>query len=338
MTVATDAVLIATMHHRRAALAETLTRAGWQLTVYEDVTLALEHVRGRHYAALFCDEYLRGASAGGFLAWSRRLNPDVPFYVIAMRGNDAALGVGQHPDRVLAFPLVDADAPRPAQASMWDGPPASLRDLPLEGTTALVPLSDLIEMLALTDASAVITLAEGRVGRVYLHNGRLEHAVFAGEPDTLGVRGLGRLLDLPDTPFQVLPYRNPSRRTVHVSTVAALTEAARLIDEQRRDRLLLEAVRTACPDALGVATGYLLNEAPAEVSGDGVTSFAQGVTLIEAVKGAVTGISHLSVESEAHAHAIVVYGDGHVLAAHAARGRSLVLLSALAKAVKQHAR
>ena len=338
MAIPSDALLIATMHHRRAALAESLTRAGWQLTVYEDVNQALTHVRERPYAAVFCDEYLRGASAGGFLAWSRRVNPDIPFFVIAMRGDQAALGANQHPDRVLPFPLGDADVPRPEAASLWDGPLPALRDLPLEGTTALVPLSDLIEMLALTAASAVITLGEGHIGRVYLQNGQLEHAVFAGEPETLGVRGLGRLLDLGDTAFQVLPYRQPSRRTVHLSTVAALTEASRLIDEQRRDRQLLEAVVTACPDALGVATGYLLNEAPAEVSGDGVVSFAQGVALVEAVKGTVPGVSHLSIEAEGHALAIVVYGEGHVLTAHAARGRSLVLLSALAKAVKRYAR
>jgi hypothetical protein len=338
MPTAPDALLIATMHHRRTALAETLRRAGWSLIAYDDVAKALEHVRAKPYAAVFCDEYLRGASAGGFLAWSRRVNPDVPFYVIAMRGDRAALGVGQRPDRVLPFPLADAETPRPVVASVWDGASASLRDLPLEGTTSLVPLTDLIEMLALTDADAVITLGEGSIGRVYLSGGQIEHAVFAGDPDTFGVRGLGRLLDLGDATFQVLPYRKPSRRTLHVSTVAALTEAARLIDEQRRDRRLLESVRSACPDALGIATGYLLNEAPAEVSGDGVTSFAQGVALLEAVKGAATGVSHLAVEADGNAHAIVVYGQGHVLSAHAVRGRSLVLLSALAKAIKQHAR
>ncbi|CAN5735010.1 hypothetical protein BH23DEI1_BH23DEI1_07050 [soil metagenome] len=339
MATAPDALLIVTMQHRRAVLDKALTRAGWSLTVYDEVGAALLHVRERPYSAIFCDEYLRGASAGGFLAWSRRLNPDVPFYVIAMQGDEAALGVQGRPDRVMSFPPIAADLPRPAKASLWDGPPVALRDLPLEGTTALVPLGDLIEMLALTSASAVITLGEGRIGRVYLTDGQIEHAVYVEEAtDVVGIRGLGRLLDLPETPFQVLPYRHPSRRTLHVSTAAALTEAARVIDEQRRDGRLLEAVITACPDALGVATGYLLNDAPTRTQGDGVAAFARGVALVEAVKATVSGVTHLCVEAESHAFAIVVYRDGQVLAAHAPRGRSLMLLSSLAKAVKTHTR
>jgi hypothetical protein len=334
-----QALLIVTMHHRRVVLQDALTRAGWQVVVYDDVSRALTHVREQPYAAIFCDEYLRGASAGGFLAWSRRLHPKAPFYVIATHGDTAAFGARQAPDRVLPFPPADEQVPRPAHASRWDGAPAALRDLPLEGSTALVRLADLVEMLALTEADAVITLDEGRLGRLYLAGGQLEHATCAdGEADLVGVRALGRLLDADEASFQVLPYRSPSRRTVHTSTAAALTEASRVIDEQRRDRRLLEAVRAACPDVLGVAAGYLLNESPAETTGDGATAFAHGVALLNATKAAAPGLTHLGVEAERHAHALVVYGADHLLAAHGPRGRSMVLLSALAKAVKQHGR
>jgi hypothetical protein len=337
--MATDAILIATMHHRRSVLAEALQRAGWSLRVYEDAAAALDHIRHHPYAAVFCDEYLRGASAGGFLAWSRRLNPEVPFYVIAMRGERAALAAGHRPNDVLPFPPDEEAIPRAPSVTLWDGPPEALRDVPLEGTTGLVRLTDLVEMLALTGSSAVISLAEGQVGRVYLANGQLEHAVAVEEDfQSVGVRGLARLLDLGPTPFQVLPYRAPSRRTVHVSTSAALSEAAQLIDEQRRDRALLEAVAAACPDALGIATGYLLNDAPTQVHGDGVTAFDKGVALMEALKRASDGVSHLAVEADEFAHAVVIYGDGHVVAAHAKRGRSLVLLNAMAKSVKAHVR
>jgi hypothetical protein len=336
MASPTDAVLIATMHHRHGVLSAALERAGWTVRGYQDVSAALTHLKERPYAAVFCDEFLRGASASGFLAWSRRLNPDVPFYVFAMRGEEAALGARHEPDRVLAFPPSDAELPRPTTVSHWDGPPPGLRDLPLEGTTGLVGLGDLIEMLAVTSASSVVVLDEGRVGRVYLHGGQLEHAVHVDhDAETVGVRALSRLLDLADVPFQLLPYRQPSRRTVHVPTAAALTEASRLIDEQRRDRALLRAVTEACPDALGIAVGYVLNDAPTVASGDGATAFTVGLTLLESTKPAVGPATHLCVEGERYAHAVLAFGHGHVVAAHAPRGRSLVLLSSLVKALKR---
>ena len=335
----TDAVLIATMHHRRSALERAIERAGWQPIVYSDVAAALEHLRTKPYAAVFCDEYLRGASAGGFLAWSRRIAPDVPFYVIAVTGDEAALGTHHRPDGVLAFPPDDKAFPRPLKASRWDAPAAESRELPLEGRTGLVRLSDLIEMLALTAASSVIALGGGLIGRVYLSEGQLEHVVSVhGDVETSGVRGLARLLDLDDVAFQVLPYRAPSRRTLHVPTAVALTDAARLIDEQGRDAALLEAVRAGCSDTTGVAVGYPLSEQPADSRGEGQTAFTLGVQLLDAVKRPAGQVSHLALESERYAVAAVRFGDDRLLAALAPRGRSMVLLSALSKAIKQHGR
>jgi CheY-like chemotaxis protein len=335
--MATDALLIATMHHRRTVLAQALERAGWSLTVYEDVAQALDHIRHHPYAAVFCDEYLRGASAGGFLAWSRRTNPKAPFYVIAMRGEKAALAAGHRPSGVIAFPPDDEGIPRPPTHSLPNLPPTARRDLPLEGTTGLVQLADLVEMLALGGSSAVVSLADGDAGRIYLANGQLEHAIAVeGDLQTVGIRGLARLLDLPATPFGVLPYRSPSRRTIHVSTTAALAEAMQLIDEGRRDRSVVAAVASAV-ETLGIAAGYLLNDAPTEAQGDGVKAFAKGVALIEALQRSSAGVTHLAVETEEGAYAAVVYGDGHVVTAYAKRGRSMLLLTALAKAVKAHA-
>lgn len=335
----TNAVLIATMHHRRSALERALVSAGWQPTVYQDAAAALEHLRTKPYGAVFCDEYLRGASAGGFLAWSRRIAPDVPFYVIAVTGDEAALGTHHRPEGVLAFPPDEATFPRPKRPSRWDAPAAASRDLPLEGRTSLVRLSDLIEMLALSAASSVIALGGGLIGRAYLREGRLEHVVsMHDDVETSGVRGLARLLDLDDVEFQVLPYRAPSRRTLHVPTTAALTDAARLVDEQRRDAALLDAVRAGCSDTTGVAVGYPLSEQPSDSRGEGQTAFTLGAQLLDAVKQPAGQVSHLALESERHAVAAVRFGENRLLAALAPRGRSMVLLSALSKAIKQYGR
>ena len=335
----TNAVLIATMHHRRSTLERALVGAGWQPIVYHDVGAALEHLRTRPYAAVFCDEYLRGASARGFLVWSRRIAPDVPFYIIAVTGDTTSLGSHHRPDGVLPFPPDEAAFPRPLKASGWDAPAAASRDLPLEGRTDLVRLGDLIEMLVLTATSSVIALGGGLIGRVYLREGQLEHAVsMHDDVETSGVRGLARLLDLDDVAFQVLPYRAPSRRTVHVPTTAALVDAARLVDEQRRDAALLDAVRANCRDATGVAVGYPLSERPSDSRGEGQSAFTLGVNLLDAVKQPAGQVSHLALESEHQAVAAVRFGEDRLLAALAPRGRSMVLLSALAKAVRQHGR
>ena len=332
----TSAVLITTMQHRRGVIEQALAAAGWKLHTYSDVAAALEHLKTKPYASVFCDETLRGASVGGFLAWSRRIAPDVPFYVIATTGDHTSLMAVHAPDGVVAFPPDAGSIPRPVKASMWDVPAANLRDLPLEGRTSLMRLSDLIEMLALSAASGVVTLGAGQVGRVYLSGGQLEHVVCVqGSLESTGVRALARLLILPDADFQVLPYRTPSRRTIHVSTAAALSEAARLIDEQERDAELLEAVARASPEATGIAVGYALAESPSDVRADGRSAFASGVQALSALKQSVGHVSHLAIESEREALAAVRYGDENLLVATAPRGRSVVLLAALAKVVKQ---
>ena len=333
-----DAVLIATMQHRRSALEQALSQVGWRVSAYQNVNAALEHLRTRPYAAVFCDEYLRGASAGGFLAWSRRIAPDARFYVIAMNGERAALTAVHTPDDVLAFPPDEAALPRPLQATHWDAQAPGLRDVPLEGRTDTIGLAELIEMLALTSASAVIALDGGQVGRLYLDNGQLEHVVsLRSGAEANGVHGLAELLERVDMDFQVLPYRHPSRRTVHVATAAALTEAARVRDEQRRDAALLEAIAGAI-DAHGIAIGASSGERPTLARGDGAAAFASAVQALAALKPTAGAVSHLTWESERQALAALRVGDDQLLAASATRGRSLVLLAALVKAVKQRGR
>ena len=330
-----DAILIATMQHRRAALEQALTRVGWQLTVFHDVKAALEHLRTRPYAAVFCDEYLRGASAGGFLAWSRRIAPKARFYIIAMNDERATLTAVHTPDDVLAFPPDEAALPRPVTASDWSTRASGSSDVPLEGRTDTVGVVELIQMLALTTASGVITLGSGSVGRIYLDQGRLEHVVsLRGGVEINGLHGLAQLLRIEDTDFQVLPYRHPSRRTVHVATAVALTEAARVLDEQRRDAKLLDAIEVATR-ATGIAVANAPSERPTATRGAGEAAFALAVAALAALKPATGPVSHLALETDQGALAVLRSGDGRLLVATATRGRSLTLLSALVKTVKQ---
>jgi len=335
----TSAVLISTMLHRANLITAALERVGWSVVTYNRIDEALDHLRNRPFAAVFCDEVLRGGSVAGFLTWSRRIAPDVPFYVVGNYQPTHASAEQLHPDGIVDFPPDDALLPRPVRASMWDVPAPESRELPLEGEAAPARLVEIIQMLALSGASSLINLAGGTRGSLYLHEGLLVHALYRADAlEATGVRALARVLALDTVAFQVLPFRTPPRRTIHVPTPKAISEAVALVDELQRHAALLAAAQEQCPDASGLAVGYLLADQPSDASGSGESAFALAATLLEAAKRAAGPTSHLAIETDQQALAAVRFANDHVLAGTAPRGRSMVLLTALAKAVKQQLR
>jgi hypothetical protein len=337
---AARALVVATLKPRLTAIVAAVEGAGWACDAHADPGAALEALRGGDHGLLVVDAYLRGASPAGFAAWSRRLDPARP--VVVVRAGDTghpvagARSTAAAADVVLDFPPAPAQFPTPAgSGTPSPTPSAAAKALPLEGSTAVVPLPDLIEMLALGGEGSLIELHGGVRGRVWIAGGALVHAEATVEdaPHT-GVRALATLLAAPSADFEVRTPAVAPRRTVHVSTPAALTEAARLVDEGRRAAEVLRRIVADVPDVLGVAIGYPLNEAPATTHGDGAHAFGVAKQLLELARGQVGTASHLAVEGERHAFAILRFGEGNVVAAHAPRGRSLVLLAALTKAVR----
>lgn len=337
---ASRALVVATLKPRLAVIAAAVEGAGWICDAHADPGSALAALREGGHGLLVVDAYLRGASPAGFAAWSRRLDPARP--VVVVRAGDTGHAVegarssGAAADVVLDFPPSAAQLPPAAGADATPRPAsAAAQALPLEGSTAVVPLSDLIEMLALGGEGSLVELHGGVRGRVWIEGGALVHAeaIVDDAPHT-GVRALATLLGAPSSAFEVRTPAVAPRRTVHVSTPAALTEAARLVDEGRRGAEVLRRIVADVPDVLGAAIGYPLNEAPATTHGDGAHAFGVAKELLELARGQVGTASHLAVEGERHAFAILRYGEGNVVAAHAPRGRSLVLLAALTKAVR----
>ena len=341
---ASRALVVATLKPRLTVIAAAVEGAGWACDAHADPGSALAALREGGHGLLVVDAYLRGASPAGFMAWSRRLDPARP--VVIVRAGDTghpvegARSSGAAADLVLDFPPSAAQLPTAAGTAAPSPPPsAAARALPLEGSTAVVPLPDLIEMLALGGEGSLVELHGGVRGRVWIEGGALVHAEATVDdvPHT-GVRALATLLAAPNAAFEVRTPAVAVRRTVHVSTPAALTEAARLVDEGRRGAEVLRRIVADVPDVLGAAIGYPLNEAPATTHGDGARAFGVAKELLELVRGQVGTASHLAVEGERHAFAILRYGEGNVVAAHAPRGRSLVLLAALTKAVRSSPR
>ena len=111
-----QALVIATTYSRLTQIQKTLEATEWHTDTAQDPKAAVENLRTKHYDAVFCDEDLRGASASGFLAWTKRLAQGVPFYLIRAPGSDGILR-GEQPSAVLDYPLKPAQLPKPGQSA-----------------------------------------------------------------------------------------------------------------------------------------------------------------------------------------------------------------------------
>lgn len=356
------ALILASLYNRLGSIEAALQRRGWDTDACQEPRSALEKLRSGGYAAVFCDEFLKGASPSGFLAWSRRLAPRRPFYLFCMDAAKVTFAGRYRPDRLLAFPPDPASLPAPSHLSD-PGIDSHGGQVPLEGNTALVPLTDLIEMLGLAGQSAVIALDGGQRGTLHLQRGALVSAVShpvpaapallwqdaaadgsapppdpapaSGSGSTVGVRALAELVTDEGVDYQVLPFEPPPRKTIHLPTATAVTEAMRLVDEQARDRDLLDRVRRAFPAVEAAAVGYVLAQAPNLAFGPGSDElFALATGLLERNRDALGKLTHLSLEADLGAVALLRYGESNLLIARAPRGKSMVLLGTLVKLMR----
>jgi len=329
-TIAT-ALLIATNRGRLAEIERVLSSAGWHVVAFHDAHKALEQLKSGGYRAIFCDYELRGASAQGFLAWQRRLAPAAPFYLIGADMPPRGAKV-----ELLPFPLPLTQTPVPPDTPMPQAPVQ--REIPLAGDTALIPLSDLLAMIGLAGQSATVEFgASGEVGTVGLERGTLTHAETAQQH---GLKALAALLVAGPCLFRVLPPRPSVRATVNLPVAAALTEAARLADEQRRYRGLIEAVAAACPSLLEASAGYLLGASElynvTNEAGLGASPlFGLAKRLIEAQRQALGSRPlELYLLVEDYALALCLFGDDNLLVAKAPAAHAEALYRAVQHAVR----
>jgi hypothetical protein len=327
-------LLIATNRGRLAELERLIAAAGWQVLAFDNPREALEALKENRHQAVFCDAELRGASAQGFLVWQQRLSPGTPFYLIGAEAPPR--GVGVAPSALLPFPLPLAKVPVPPDTQVPQAP--AMSEIPLAGDTALIALADLLAMMGLAEQSAAVELGhDGEVGMVQLERGTLVHAET---PQQRGLLALAALLVAPSTPFRVLPPRRIRQATVNLPVATALTEAARLADEQQRYRRLIDAVARACPALHAAAAGYLLGTVPAYShtksgsAAEGEALFDLARRLIEAqrqVLGSRPSEGYLRLDDDALA--LCLFGEDHLLAARAPAAHAEQLCQAVQRAV-----
>ena len=335
-----QALVIATTYSRLTAIQKTLEATDWQLDVAQDPKVAVENLRTKLYDAVFCDEDLRGASASGFLAWTRRLTADVPFYLIRAPQSSGALR-GEQPTAVLDYPLKAAQLPQPKQNATSERdaqrPDKSLSNSMLQGNTSLVAIADILEMMGIAKQSALISFGDD-TAHVYVNKGILAHAEAKGQqgPRLSGLPALARVLILENSEFQVLPFSAPPRPTINLPVANAMTEAARLADEQRRYRALIDMVKDACPSVSAVATGYLMGEVPSQGYGDAGALFGEVKALLLNYNEPAGGkLRELLIASETNALAFQSFGGDNIIAARAPAKDRDHLYEAVKDAVKE---
>ncbi len=325
------ALLIATLYNRMTVLQEALEGAGWHVIACQNPSDALQRLRHDPITAVFCDEYLRGSSPGGFLAWCRRVDPDRPFYLFSMHPDGGLSPSSTAPDEILPFPPQPATLPRPPSTEVRKTP-ATHASMPLQGDVSLLPLASLLDMMGIAHQSGLLYLEGAASGVVVIDKGILQH--IETDEGQQGVRALAELMSAESGSFRVEPYQAPKRKTLMLPAATALTEAAKLLDELGRDRKLVASARKLVPAARAVVAGYPLSRAPNCGDGDSGNAFGVACRLFEANRTVLGKVTHLCAEGESEAVALVTYGEGNLLAATGNTGQSLKLLAALAQALR----
>lgn len=339
--MAIKALVIATIYSRLTSIQEALGERGWQVHAFQNPKEALDNLQSNRYHAVFCDINLRGASAAGFLAWTRRLSNDVPFYLIGQLEDSRVTRDQEGVTGFLTFPLKPAELPLPTGLTS-SGPLVAqekkeVTQTPLSGNTSLIAISDLLDMMGIANQSGIIELGkDGQEGRIHVRDGILLHAeTVSKHQQANGLPALATLMLLEESDFRVFPYAPPERPTVNLPAATAMTEAARLADETRRYQQLISDVKAHCPAVYDAATGYLLADKPNQGQGNAVELFQLARDLLERNRhGLNAKPSELLVVYGQNAVMLQRFGDDNVLVARAPAARRARLYQAVRLALQ----
>ena len=314
--MADPALLVGGVQKRLSILKGALQEAGWKVHTSLDPKRALAYLKAGTYAAVFCDEELKGASPAGLLVWSRRLKPDVPFYLFAENLDLDKFKLSGPPTSVLAYPPVAALLPA---ASGTPHPEERLANTktPLSGNTATVAITDVIEMLAMTKQNATIEFDFGKTGALHLKNGMLEHATcYKGLNPTQGLKAVAFLVTMKDSEFRVTELAEFKRPTVRLPASTALTEAARIADEEKRLAGFVANIRKACPELSAAAIGYAHSTHANQGFGDADELFKTSKAILEGSRDALSSkVNSVFVNNEDTSYAVVSFNEGNLICA-----------------------
>ncbi|MDZ4788019.1 MAG: response regulator [Blastochloris sp.] len=102
------------------------------------------------------------------------------------------------------------------------------------GVLDQINISELVQMLVLSNKSSILEVSgDHDQGKIYLEHGQIIHAETK---DQVGESAVYVLLNLQDGQFELAHFNPPNQKTIFTTTQHILIEAARLMDEQERDK------------------------------------------------------------------------------------------------------
>ncbi len=266
--------------NRLETLKSALQNVGWKVAASSNPKEALGVLQKNHFEAVFCDQDIRGASIPGLLSFTRRVHPNMPFYIFG-EVDPLSFKVSGEPSGFLPYPPVEAHLPVPRGSKSIEERTAGVKT-PLSGNTSLVSLSTVMEMMGMSGQTANVELDFGRKGLIHIQNNMVEHAlVFQQGQSQQGLNALAQLLVMENTEFRLVKYEAPKRLSVNLPIASALSEASRMADEVGRFQNFINAVRKACPSTQAIAIGYPLNATPNASFGNATELFQKGKVMLE---------------------------------------------------------
>lgn len=102
------------------------------------------------------------------------------------------------------------------------------------GVLDQINISELVQMLVLSNKSSILVVSgDHDQGKIYLEHGQIIHAETK---DQVGESAVYVLLNLQDGQFELAHFNPPNQKTIFTTTQHILIEAARLMDEQERNK------------------------------------------------------------------------------------------------------
>lgn len=327
-------LLISGSSSRLEVLKTSLQHVGWKVAASGNPKEALGILQQRSFEAVFCDQDIKGASIPGFLSYTRRIHPNMPFYIFG-EVERSSFKVSGDPNGFLPFPPIEAHLPVPKGSKSIEERTAHIKT-PLSGNTSLVALSTVIEMMGMAGQTANIELDFGRLGLIHVNNAMVEHAVvFQDGQSQQGLPALARLLIQDNAEFRLVKYEAPKRLSVNLPVAGALTEATRIADEVGRFQNFINAVRKACPSTQAIAIGYPLNSAPIASFGQAADIFQKAKALLEKNRDILGSKPNLMlIATDQSTFALTSFGEGNILVSMAPANAKENLLKAVKEAIQ----
>lgn len=325
------ALLIGSDTNRLKTIFAALSALGWQLKVITQPQTIMQVVDQAEYKIFFCDEALKGASISGLCAIISRKVPEADIYVF--RSSDKALRTPKPIKEELSFPPANAFLPKPKIliANNTTTPDTKKTFVPLEGNSSVLNLVDIITAMCMDKRNAVIDFDRGKTGLIYINAGLIEHAIFFENGVSLkGLKALGKLTNIEEKPFRVLNYQPAGSNSINLPADTALTEAARISDEEKKYQDLLLSLRQACPSITDIAIGYPMSSKPIHGYGDSEKLFEISKDLLEKGREAIKGrLNEFFLSTDSTSYSLTHLDEGNLLIASAPAKDRLRLQEAL---------